>query len=450
MDANAARSGDLPARGPRRNRVVPGLAELGDGRVSYSARLMPLLAALRARFSADRPFDGLTIAACLHVTAETGVFVQVLRAGGARVRLAASNPLSTQDDIAAALAARDGIEVFARAGVDRDTYYQHIALAVGAGGDGRAGRNRAGWAQGPDLVLDDGGDLVSTLHTIAPPEVLERVRGGCEGTTTGVLRLRRMAAEATLAFPMIAASDTPVTRIVDNTHGTAQSVIDGLLRASGVLLAGKTIVVAGFGACGAGIAESARALGARVVVTEVDPVRALDAVLRGFRVLPIAEAAPLGEIFITATGSAEVITGEHLAVMRDGAVLANAGHFDVEIDVRALSAMAVAVETDVRPHADAYQLPDGRRLLLLAEGRVVNLVAAGGHPPEVMDLAFGIEALALSWLAGNEDKLPPGVHRVPADIDAEAARLVLAPLGARLDTLTEAQRSYLASWHLGS
>jgi adenosylhomocysteinase len=436
----------------RGNRSVPGLAELGDGRISYATRMMPLLAALRARFSADRPFDGLTIAACLHVTAETGVFVQVLRAGGARVRLAASNPLSTQDDIAAALAARDGIEVFARAGVDRDTYYQHIALAVGAGGDGgaSAGRSSADWAEGPDLVLDDGGDLVSTLHTIAPPAVLERVRGGCEGTTTGVLRLRRMAAEATLAFPMIAASDTPVTRIVDNTHGTAQSVIDGLLRASGVLLAGKTMVVAGFGACGAGIAESARALGARVVVTEVDPVRALDAVLRGFRVLPIAEAAPLGEIFITATGSAEVITGEHLAVMRDGAVLANAGHFDVEIDVRALSAMAVAVETDVRPHADAYRLPDGRRLLLLAEGRVVNLVAAGGHPPEVMDLAFGIEALALSWLAANEDKLPPGVHRVPADIDAEAARLVLAPLGARLDTLTEAQRSYLASWHLGS
>ncbi len=431
----------MSADASRRYRSVPGLAELGDGRIRYAMRMMPLLAALRARFGADRPFDGLTIAACLHVTAETGVFVQVLRAGGARVRLAASNPLSTQDDIAAALAARDGIEVFARAGVDRDTYYRHIALAVGAGGDG---------GNDPDLLLDDGGDLVSTLHTIAPREVLDRVRGGCEGTTTGVLRLRRMAAEATLAFPMIAASDTPVTRIVDNTHGTAQSVIDGLLRASGVLLAGKTMVVAGFGACGAGIAESARALGARVVITEVDPVRALDAVLRGFRVLPIAEAAPLGEIFITATGSAEVITAEHLAVMPDGAVLANAGHFDVEIDVRALSAMAVSVETDVRPHADAYQLPDGRRLLLLAEGRVVNLVAAGGHPPEVMDLAFGIEALSLSWLAGNKGKLAAGVHRVPADIDAEAARLVLAALGARLDTLTEAQRSYLASWHLGS
>jgi adenosylhomocysteinase len=415
--------------------------------------MMPLLAALHSRFSVDRPFEGLTVAACLHVTAETAVFVRTLRAGGAAVRLAASNPLSTQDDIAAALAARDGVEVFARAGVDRDTYYEHIALALGACAEGGE--------DGPDLVLDDGGDLVSTLHTRAPAAVLDRVRGGCEGTTTGVLRLRRMAADGTLAFPVIAASDTPVTRIVDNTHGTAQSVIDGLLRASGVLLAGKTVVVAGFGACGAGIAESARALGARVVITEVDPVRALDAVLRGFRVLPVAEAAPDGEIFITATGSSGVITAEHLAVMRDGAILANAGHFDVEIDVRALSAMAVSVDTDVRPHADAYELPDGRRLLLLAEGRVVNLVAADGHPPEVMDLAFGIEALSLAWLAARAElaasqqdpgagKLPPGVHRVPADIDAEAARLVLTALGTRLDTLTETQQSYLASWRLGS
>jgi adenosylhomocysteinase len=365
------------------------------------------------------------------------VFIRALRAGGARVALAASNPLSTQDDIAAALGADEGVEVFARAGVDRETYYRHIVQALDAAGPG------------PDLVIDDGGDLVSTLHT-ERPALLGGVRGGCEGTTTGVLRLRRMAADKTLAFPVIAASDTPVTRIVDNTHGTAQSVIDGLLRASGVLLAGKTVVVAGFGACGAGIAESARALGARIVVTEVDPVRALDAVLRGFRVLPIAEAAPIGEVFITATGSTEVITAEHLAVLRDGAILANAGHFDVEIDVRALAAMAVAVHTDVRPHADAYELLDGRRLLLLAEGRVVNLVAADGHPPEVMDLAFGIEALALARLAASAQRLPPGVHLVPSDIDAEAARLVLAALGAKLDTLTPAQRAYQANWHLGS
>jgi adenosylhomocysteinase len=422
----------------RRYRSVPGLAELGDGRISYSERSMPLLSALATELRAERPFEGMTVAACLHVTAETAVFVGVLRAGGARVRLAASNPLSTQDDIAAALAARDGVEVFARAGVDRDTYYEHIALALGTGQD-----------DGPELVIDDGGDLVSTLHT-ERRGALGRVLGGCEGTTTGVLRLRRMAAEGTLAFPMIAASETPVTRLVDNTHGTAQSVIDGLLRASGVLLAGKTVVVAGFGACGSGIAESARALGARVVITEVDPVRALDAVLRGFRVLPIADAAPIGELFITATGSADVITGEHLAVLRDGAVLANAGHFDVEIDVRSLQALAIRVTQDVRPHADAYELADGRRLLLLAEGRVVNLVAADGNPPEVMDLAFGIEALSLAWIARQGHKLPVEVHPVPPDIDAQAARLVLAAHGTKIDELTPAQRAYLASWRIGS
>ena len=425
-----------------------GLAESGARRISYSQRSMPLLDVLAARFGADRPFEGMRVAACLHVTPETAVLARVLRAGGARVALAASNPLSTQDDIAAALAAGDGVAVFARAGVDRRTYYEHIALALGD--------------EGPDLVIDDGGDLMNTLHEMLPrggnpgsPRVrggrLPRTPlGGCEGTTTGVLRLRRMAAEGALAFPVIAASDTPVKRLVDNTRGTGQSVIDGLLRASGVMLAGKAVVVAGFGACGIGIAECARGLGARVLVTEVDPVRALDAVLRGFRVLTLAEAAPLGEVFITATGTAEVITAAHLAVMRDGAILANAGHFDVEIDVRALETLAVAVHPGVRPHMDAFELPDGRRLLLLAEGRVVNLVAADGHPPEVMDLAFGIEALALAWLAVNAEKLAADVHPVPPDIDAEAARLVLATLGAEIDSLTPAQRAYLASWHLGS
>ena len=414
------------------------LAESGARRISYSQRSMPLLEALAARFRADRPFDGMTVAACLHVTAETAVLARTLRAGGAQVALAASNPLSTQDDIAAALAASDGVAVFARAGVDRRTYYEHIALALGEDG-----------TPGPDLVIDDGGDLMTILHT-ERANVLDQVRGGCEGTTTGVLRLRRMAAEGALAFPVIAASDTPVKRLVDNTRGTGQSVIDGLLRASGVMLAGKTVVVAGFGACGTGIAECARGLGARVLVTEVDPVRALDAVLSGFRVLTLAEAAPIGEVFITATGTAEVITVEHMAMMRDGAILANAGHFDVEIDVRGLEALAAVVHPDVRPHTDMFELPDGRRLLLLAEGRVVNLVAADGHPPEVMDLAFGIEALALAWLAGNAEKLTPDVHPVPPDIDAEAARLVLAALGADIDSLTPAQRAYLASWHLGS
>ena len=401
---------------------------------------MPLLTALMERFGRERPFDGLGIAACLHITAETAMLVRLLRAGGAAVSLAASNPLSTQDDIAAALAVRYGIAVFARAGVDRRGYYRHIELALAKPPAGPGN---------PNLVIDDGGDLVNTLHTRAAA-LLPSVLGGCESTTTGVIRLRRMAAEGALAFPVIAANDTATKRMVDNTCGTGQSAIDGILRATNTLLAGKTVVVAGFGASGRGVAERARGFGAQVIVTETDPVRALDASLRGFRVLPMAQAAPLGEVFVTATGSVDVIAAEHLAVMRDGAILANAGHFDVEIDVRALAGLAVAVHRDVRPHVDAYDLGDGRTLLLLAEGRVVNLVAAEGHPPEVMDLAFGIEALALAWLAGNTDKLPAGVHEVPADIDAEAAVLVLATTGTSIDTLSPAQLSYRESWRIGS
>jgi adenosylhomocysteinase len=397
---------------------------------------MPLLTALHQRFAKDRPFDGLAVAACLHITAETAMLVRLLQAGGAAVALAASNPLSTQDDIAAALAVNHGIAVFARAGVDRKGYYRHIEAALH---DNTA----------PDLVIDDGGDLVNTLHTTAAA-LLPNVKGGCESTATGVIRLRRMAAEGALAFPVIAANDTAVKRMVDNTCGTGQSAIDGILRATNTLLAGKTVVVAGFGASGRGVAEYARGFGAHVIVTEIDPVRALDASLRGFRVLPMGQAAPLGEVFVTVTGSVDVINADHLAVMRDGAILANAGHFDVEIDVRALTSLAVAVHPDVRPHVDAYELADGRTLLLLAEGRVVNLVAAEGHPPEVMDLAFGIEALALAWLAGNTDKLPAGVHEVPADIDAEAANLVLTATGTSIDALTPAQLAYRESWRIGS
>ena len=398
---------------------------------------MPLMAGLMPRFAGQRPFEGLTIAACLHVTAETAMLVRLLRAGGAAVRLAASNPLSTQDDIAAALAARYGIAVFARAGVDRRGYYRHMELALGDG------------AAGPDLIIDDGGDLVNTLHTSAAA-ALPAVRGGCESTTTGVIRLRRMAAEGALAFPVIAVNDTPARRLVEGTCGTGQSVIDGILRATNTLLAGKTVVVAGFGASGRGVAERARGSGAQVIVTEIDPVRALDASLQGFRVLPMAQAAPLGEVFITATGSCDVISAAHVAAMRDGAILANAGHFDAEIDVRALAGLAAAVHRDVRPHVDAYDLGDGRTVLLLAEGRVVNLVAAEGHPPEVMDLAFGIEALAMAWLANNTGKLPAGVHDVPADIDAEAARLALATMGVSVDALTAAQQAYRESWRIGS
>ena len=401
---------------------------------------MPLLTALHQRFAKDRPFDGLAVAACLHITAETAMLVRLLQAGGAAVSLAASNPLSTQDDIAAALAVNHGIAVFARAGVDRKGYYRHIEAALHNAAPEPGHRRRRQPGQ-------------HAAHHGRGPAA--RVKGGCESTATGVIRLRRMAAEGALAFPVIAANDTAVKRMVDNTCGTGQSAIDGILRATNTLLAGKTVVVAGFGASGRGVAEYARGFGAHVIVTEINPVRALDASLRGFRVLPMAQAAPLGEVFVTVTGSVDVINADHLAVMRDGAILANAGHFDVEIDVRALDGLAVAVHPDVRPHVDAYELADGRTLLLLAEGRVVNLVAAEGHPPEVMDLAFGIEALALAWLAGTVlgntgDKLPAGVHEVPPDIDAEAANLVLTATGTSIDALTPAQLAYRESWRIGS
>jgi adenosylhomocysteinase len=415
----------------------PALAEAGRARIDWAQRGMPVLRLIAERFAAQRPLAGLTIAACLHVTAETAGLVNALRAGGARVFLAASNPLSTQDDVAAALAADGAATVYARAGLDRLTYDEHIHRALDAGGEG------------PDLVMDDGGDLVNTLHA-ERPELLAAVRGGCESTATGVIRLRRMAAESALAFPMVAADATTTKRMFDNTCGTGQSVIDGVLRATNILLAGRVVVVAGYGASGRGIANAARGLGAQVMVTEVDPVRALEAVLAGFRVLPMADAVPSGEVFVTATGSRDVIAAGHLPALRDGAILANAGHFDVEIDVRALTEAAVKVTRDVRPHTDEYLLADGRRLLLLAEGRVVNLVAAEGNPPQVMDVAFAGQALALAWLAGGEAALPPGVHAVPAEIDEQIARLTLESVGARIDALTPAQQEYLSSWRHGS
>jgi adenosylhomocysteinase len=412
----------------------PGLAGAGQSRIDWAQRSMPVLAALTGTVAGQLPFRGLTVAACLHVTAETAGLVRLLTAGGGRVALAASNPLSTQDDIAAALAADPQVSVYARYGADRAAYDDHLHRALD---------------DGPDLVIDDGGDLMNTLHA-ERPELLAAVRGGCEATPTGVARLRRMAAAGSLAFPVVAAHASATRRIVDHTYGTGQSVMDGIMRATNTLLAGKTVVVAGFGPSGRGVADRARGLGAEVVVTEIDPVRALDAVLRGFRVLPMAQAALAGHLFITVTGSTEVIGAEHLAVMRDGAILANAGHFDVEIDVRALTDMAVAVQRDLRPHVDSFELPDGRRLLLLAEGRVVNLVAAEGHPAQAMDLSFGVQALALAWLAGCADQLPPDVHEVPEPIDAEAARLELAAIGTQLDSLTPAQAAYRESWRLGS
>jgi len=414
--------------GPPSDIADPGLAEAGRARIGWAQRGMPVLRLITERYAGEQPFAGLTVAACLHVTAETAGLVGALRAGGARVFLAASNPLSTQDDVAAALA-EAGTFVFARAGVDAISYAAHIHRVLDSG---------------PDLVVDDGGDLVDTLA--GRPDLVANVRGGCESTSTGVLRLRRMAAAGALAFPMVAADATTTKRMFDSTAGTGQSVLDGVLRATNILLAGRAVVVAGFGPCGQGIAARAHGLGAQVIVTEVDPVRALDAVLRGYRVLPMREAAGVGEVIITATGSRDVVAAEHLAALRDGAILANAGHFDAEIDVPALDGAAVKVTRDVRPHADEYTLPDGRRVVLLAEGRVVNLVAAEGNPPQVMDVSFAGQALVLRWLARDHESLGAGVHDVPRAIDEEIAGLTLESSGARIDTLTDAQRDYLNSW----
>ena len=395
---------------------------------------MPVVQRVRDRFTVERPLAGVRIAACLHVTPETAALVRALAAGGASVALCSSNPLSTQDDIAAALQADAAVSVHAASGVDIATYYKHIDAALDIE---------------PELVLDDGCDLVSRLHTDRQ-ELLPGVVAGCEETTTGVVRLRAMAASGALRFPVVAVNDTATKRLVDNRYGTGQSTLDALLRTTNVLLAGKVVVVAGYGWCGRGIAQRAAGLGADVVVTEVDPTRALDALLEGYRVLPMADAAAIGEVFITATGNRDVIRDVHLDVMRDGAILLNAGHFDVEIDVRALDKLATGRER-VRPHVDEYTLHDGRRLLLLAEGRVANLAAADGNPASVMDLAFAEQALCVSWLAaGAGAALAPGVHDVPAVIDREVAELKLASNGTAIDTLTAEQRRYLTSWEQGS
>ncbi|MFC5180091.1 adenosylhomocysteinase [Actinomadura harenae] len=410
------------------------LAYEGVKRIEWADRSMPVLRQIRERFEAELPLSGLRIAACMHVTTETAGLIRTLQAGGASVALAASNPLSTQDDVAAALVHEYGAQVFARAGTDREGYYRHIHQAL---------------ETGPDLVLDDGCDLVNTLHT-ERVDLLGTVRGGCEQTTTGVIRLHQMAREGALRFPMVAVNDTDTKHMFDNRYGTGQSTLDGIVRATNTLLAGKTIVIAGFGYCGRGLAERARGLGARVVVTEIDPVKALDAALQGYTVLPMAEAAQVGDVFITVTGNRDVIAAEHLTVMKSGAILANSGHFDVEIDVRALADLAVAVHRGVRPQADEYVLADGRRLVLLAEGRLVNLAAAEGHPAAVMDMSFADQALTCAWLADSATTLEPAVHDVPKSIDTEVARLKLASMSIAIDALTPDQEEYLHSWRLGT
>jgi adenosylhomocysteinase len=411
-----------------------GLAEQGITRIEWADRAMPVLRQIRDRFSKETPFAGTRVAACLHVTTETANLMRTLAVGGAEVHLCASNPLSTQDDAAAALVSEYGVHVYARKGVDLTGYYVHINSVLDIE---------------PDFVLDDGCDLVNTLHS-ARTELLDGVRAGCEETTTGVVRLRAMSRAGALKFPVVAVNDTGTKRMFDNRYGTGQSTVDAILRATHSLLAGKTAVVAGYGFCGKGVAERLRGMGADVVVCEVDPLKGLDATMEGFRVLPMAEAARVGDVFVTVTGNRDVIRGEHFQEMKDGAILANSGHFNVEIDVRWLEANAVGKRRQVRPYLDEYLLADGRRVVLLAEGRLANLSVAEGHPAGVMDLSFADQALTLEWLLNNHDGLEPGLHEVPDSIDGEVARLKLASMDIGIDTLTEDQQAYLDSWEFGS
>ena len=399
---------------------------------------MPVLGSIRERFARERPFDGVVIGACLHVTAETANLLKTLQAGGATVLVCASNPLSIQDDVAACLVADEGIATFAVKGENHERYYRHIDAVL----DGH-----------PQLTMDDGCDLVSRLHELRPHQLAE-VIGGTEDTTTGVIRLRAMEAAGLLSYPIVAVNDARTKRLFDNRYGTGQSTLDGIIRATNILVAGKRFVVAGYGSCGKGVAARARGLGALVTVTEIDPLRALEAVMDGFAVEPMAVAARQGEVFVTVTGNTQVLRAEHFAEMRDGAILANAGHFDVEIDIAQLEAMAKDRRRTARPMVEEFTLQSPgqvpRRILLLAEGRLVNLSAAEGHPAAVMDLSFANHALAAEWLLHDGGKLPNRVHAVPATVDAEIAKLKLETMGTLMDEATKSQQAYLASWTAGA
>ena len=409
------------------------LAAQGRERVEWAAREMPVLALIRERFERERPLAGLRLSGCLHITSETANLARTLVAGGAELVLCASNPLSTQDEVAAWLVAELGVPVFARRGEDRETYYRHVNAAL----DHR-----------PHITLDDGADLVSTLHK-ERTELIEGVIGGTEETTTGVIRLRAMAADGALRYPIIAVNDAHTKYLFDNRYGTGQSTIDGIVRATNVLLAGKTFVVAGYGWCARGIAMRARGMGANVVVTEVDPLRALEAVMDGFRVMPMLEAARIGDILVTSTGDINVIDRQHFEVMKDGAILANSGHFNVEINIGALEEMAVE-KRRVRENVHQYVLPDGRQLNLLGEGRLVNLACAEGHPSAVMDMSFANQALSVEYLAKRGGELDKKVYPVPEELDKEIARLKLKALGVEIDRLTSEQEEYLRSWKRGT
>ncbi len=409
-----------------------GLAEDGFRKIEWAEKRMPVLMEIRKRFKESRCLEGLTIGACLHVTKETAVLVKTLKAGGAEVWLCGSNPLSTQDEVAAALA-KEGIHVFAWRGETTDEYYWCINKVLDAK---------------PTITLDDGADLISTIHA-KRRELAGGIVGGCEETTTGVLRLRALAREGKLLYPIIAVNEARTKWDFDNVYGTGQSTIDGILRATNVLLAGKKFVVAGYGHCGRGIAMRARGMGAHVIVTEVDPVKALRALMDGFEVMPMSEAAKVGDIFVTATGNKDVIRKEHMEVMKDGAILANAGHFNVEISLPDLESISVS-KRKIRENVEEYTLKDGRKLYLLAEGRLVNLVAAEGHPSEVMDMSFSNQALSVKYLKEKGKELPPDVYPVPDEVDYEVARLKLKTLNVRIDELTPEQKKYLESWEVGT
>ena len=408
-------------------------APLGKARIEWAERSMPVLRAIRERFEKEKPLEGHTVAACLHVTAETANLMRTLKAGGADVTLVASNPLSTQDDTAAALVAEYGISTYAVRGEDNDTYYQHIDASLDLQ---------------PTMTMDDGCDLVNRLHS-QRPEQAAKVVAGTEETTTGVIRLRAMEKANALKYPIIAVNDTPTKHLFDNRFGTGQSTLDGIIRATNVLLAGRTVVVAGFGYCGRGVASRAKGMGADVIVTEVNPIRGLEAAMEGYRVATMEEAASQGDVFVTVTGNTSILRQEHFEAMKDGAIVSNSGHFDVEIDIPALEKLATE-RREVRPNAEEFVLANGNRIVLLANGRLVNLGAAEGHPASVMDMSFADQSLAAEWLAKNHADLTPKVYDLAVELDAEVARLKLESMGKTIDTLTPEQEHYLSSYDIGT
>ena len=409
------------------------LAPQGKRRIDWAEREMPVLRLIRERFGAEQPLKGVRVVACAHITTETANLARALQAGGAEAMLIASNPLSTQDDVAACLVADYGIPVYAMKGESTDTYRRHVQTAL---------------EFGPDIIIDDGSDVVATMIK-EKPELKDKIIGTTEETTTGIVRLEAMAKAGVLSFPSIAVNNAQTKHFFDNRYGTGQSTLDGIIRATNILLAGRNLVVVGYGWCGKGVALRARGMGANVVVTEVDPIKAVEAVMDGFRVMPISGAAKIGDIFVTVTGNRHVIDRDHFAVMKDGAIVANSGHFDLELNLVALRELADE-PTDVRPFVQEYKKKDGKRIMVLGEGRLINLAAAEVHPASVMDMSFANQALSVEYLVKNKGKLDPGVHLLPPEVDQEIASLKLRALGINIDTLTAEQLEYMSSWETGT